>query len=95
MITPDKINNALAKIESLQKESKLRKRAAILAEIKESVSQKPFDIGDALNSLASIYETAGEDKQAFYSEIFSSLEQAIGEHLQLLLDDAAEILQEA
>ena len=93
MITPDKIDSALAKIESQIQESKLRKNAAILAEVKENVSQNPYDIATSLEKIASIYVTAGEDKQDFYDEIYASLGNAIEEHMQILLDDAAEILE--
>lgn len=93
MITPDKIDSALAKIESQIQESKLRKSAAILADVKENVSQNPFNIAADLKKIATIYETATEDKQDFYDEIYKSLSNAIAEHMQILLDDAAEIIE--
>jgi len=94
MITPDKIESALARIQSQKKESRLRKSVEIIAEVKANVSQNPYDIATDLKKLAAVYESAGEEKQDFYDEIYASLGNAIQEHMQILLDDATEIVEE-
>lgn len=91
MITHDKIERAIAKIKSQQEKSKLRKNAAIIAEVKENISQNPYELGAEIRKVAAIYKDAPEEKQMFLDEVLGMLEQAIEEHVHILLSDAIEL----
>ena len=94
MITHDKVERAIAKIKSQKEKSKLRKNAGIIAEAKENISRNPYELGDAIRKVAALYEEAPEEKQMFRDEVLGMLEQAIEEHVHILLSDAQELVEE-
>jgi len=92
MIHPDKIERALARIETQRKNSELRKSTDVIADVRENVSRNPFNLADDIGKLGLLYAEASEEKKQFYNEIVSSLENAVKEHMQILLDDSKELV---